>query len=118
MARSVEDLRLALRVLAGPDGLDTHVSPVVWRDLERPKMAGLHGAWASEFPGSDTQDESRTAVESLLIRELAGEGAIVEQSMPEVNLIHQYKPGEELFDLEWLNSLDRGADAAPGDELP
>lgn len=98
MARSVEDLRLALRVLAGPDGLGTHVSPVVWRDLERPKMAGLHGAWASEFPGSDTQDEIRTAVESL-IRELAGEGAIVEQSMPEVNLIHQYKLGEELFDL-------------------
>jgi amidase len=98
MARSVEDLRLALRVLAGPDGLGTHVSPVVWRDLERPKTADLHVAWSSEFPGSDTQDEIRTAVESL-IRDLAGEGAIVEQSMPEVNLIHQYKLGEELFDL-------------------
>ncbi len=61
-------------------------------------MADLHVAWSSEFPGSDTQDEIRTAVESL-IRELAGEGAIVEQSMPEVNLIHQYKLGEELFDL-------------------
>jgi amidase len=44
MARSVEDLRLALRVLAGPDGLDTHVPPVVWRDLEWPKMADLHVA--------------------------------------------------------------------------
>ena len=27
MARSVEDLRLALRIIAGPDGLDTHVPP-------------------------------------------------------------------------------------------
>jgi len=98
MARSVEDLRLVLRVLAGPDRLGTHVSPVVWRDLERPKMADLHVAWSSEFPGSDTQDGIRAAVESL-IRELAGEGAIVEQSMPEVNLIHQYELGEELFDL-------------------
>jgi amidase len=28
MTQSVEDLRLALRLLAGPDGLDTHVPPV------------------------------------------------------------------------------------------
>jgi amidase len=55
MARSVEDLRLALRIIAGPDGLDTHVPPVVWRDLERPKMADLSIAWSSEFPGSSTQ---------------------------------------------------------------
>ena len=98
MARSVEDLRLALRIIAGPDGLDTHVPPVVWRDLERPKMADLRIAWSSESPGSETQEEIRTAVESL-IRELAGGGAIVEQSMPDVNLIHQYELGEELFDL-------------------
>lgn len=98
MARSVEDLRLALRIIAGPDGLDTHVPPVPWRDLERPKMGDLRIAWSSEFPGSDTQDEIRTAVESL-IRELAEGGAKVEQSTPDVNLIHQYELGEELFDL-------------------
>jgi amidase len=58
MARSVEDLRLALRIIAGPDGLDTHVPPVLWRDLERPKMADLSIAWSSEFPGSDTRMRS------------------------------------------------------------
>jgi len=98
MGRSVEDLRLALRIIAGPDGLDTHVPPVPWRDLERPKLGDLSIAWSSEFPGSDTQDEIRTAVESL-IQELAGEGTTVEQSTPDVNLILQYELGEELFDL-------------------
>ena len=41
MARSVEDLRLALRVLAGPDGLDTHVPPIPWRDLPEPEVHNL-----------------------------------------------------------------------------
>src|SRR6266550_8024634 len=32
MARSVEDLRLAMQVIAGPDGGDPEVPPVSWRD--------------------------------------------------------------------------------------
>jgi len=98
MARSVEDLRLALRIIAGPDGLDTHVPPVPWRDLERPKLGELRIAWSSEFPGSSTQDEIRTMLEGVA-GELTGGGATVEQSTPDVNLIHQYELGEELFDL-------------------
>ena len=98
MARSVEDLRLALRIIAGPEGLDTHVPPVPWRDLECPRTDKLRIAWSPEFPGSDTQHEIRTAVESL-VRELAEGGAIVEQSMPDVNPMHQFALGEELFDL-------------------
>ena len=98
MARSVEDLRLALRIISGPDGLDSHVPPVPWRDLEPFKMGDLSIAWSSEFPGSDTQDEIRTVVERVT-GQLAERGATVEQSMPDVNLVHQYELGEELFDL-------------------
>jgi amidase len=98
MARSVEDLRLALRIIAGPDGLDTHVPPVPWRDLERPKLADLSIAWSSEFPRSDTQDEIRTVVEGVT-GQLAEGGATVEQSIPDVDLGDQFELGEELFDL-------------------
>jgi Asp-tRNA(Asn)/Glu-tRNA(Gln) amidotransferase A subunit family amidase len=98
MARSAEDLRLALRILAGPDGLDTHVPPVLWRDLERSRIRNLRIAWSSEFPQISTVDEIRTVMEGV-VRELAGEGAIVQQSMPDVDLVHQYELGEELFDV-------------------
>jgi amidase len=98
MARSVEDLRLALRVLAGPDGLDTHVLPIPWRDLREPEVHDLRIAWSPEFPESSTQDEIRTAVEAVA-QELAGSGARVEETMPEVELKHQSELGEELFDL-------------------
>lgn len=98
MGRSVEDLRLALRVLTGPDGLDTHVPPVPWRDLREPEMSSLRIAWGSEFPESSTQDEIRTAVEAVA-QELAGRGARVEETMPEVDLGHQCELGWKLFDL-------------------
>lgn len=98
MARSVEDLRLALRILGGPDGLDTHVPPVSWRDLEPPRMRDLRIAWSSEFPESSTRDEIRATVEDV-VRELTGKAAIVERHMPEVDLKDQYEFGEELFDL-------------------
>jgi amidase len=98
MARSVEDMRLALRILAGPDGLDTHVPPVPWRDLERQEVRNLRIAWSATFPESSTQDEIRIAVEGVA-RELTGGGARVEETMPDVDLRHQYELGEELFDL-------------------
>ena len=98
MARSVEDLRLALRVLAGPDGLDTHVPPIPWRDLREPEVHNLRIAWSPEFPESSTQDEIRTAVEAV-VQELAGSGVRVEETMPEVELKHQSELGEEFFDL-------------------
>jgi amidase len=49
MARSVEDLRLALRIIAGPDGFDTHVPPVSWRDLELSTLHDLRIAYSSEL---------------------------------------------------------------------
>jgi amidase len=75
MTRSVEDLRLALQLLAGPDGLDTHVPPVPWRDLRQPEVRNLRIAWSSTFPESSTQDEIRTIVEGVA-RGLTGGGAI------------------------------------------
>src|SRR5206468_11086904 len=46
MARYVSDLRIALRVLAGPDGIDSGVVPVrAWRS---PRLEGLHVAWYAD----------------------------------------------------------------------
>jgi amidase len=98
MARSVEDLRLALRLLAGPDGLDTQVPPVPWRDHERPVVCDLRLAWSTEFPGSTTQEEIRIATENV-VGELAAAGATVEEVMPDVDVALQNELGEELFDL-------------------
>lgn len=98
MARSVEDLRLALRIIAGPDGVDTDVPPVPWHDPTLSEMRNLRIAWSSAFPESTTQDEIRAAIEGVA-RELARQNLTVEERLPAVDLKHQYGLGEELFGL-------------------
>jgi len=98
MARSTEDLRLTLRLLAGPDGYDSHVPPVPWRECEIPEARDLRIAWSSDIPGSSVQDEIGTAVEEAA-RELARRGAAVEVALPGVDPKDQYELAEELFGL-------------------
>jgi amidase len=98
MARSVEDLRLALRLIAGPDGIDTDVPPVPWRDPAAIEIRNLRIAYSSAFPGSTTQDEIHAAVEDMA-RELTRQDATVEERLPDVDLRRQYELGEDLFGL-------------------
>ncbi len=98
MARSVEDLRLALRLLVGPDRLDTHIPPVSWRDPVRSEVRDLRIAWSTDFPGITTQEEIRTATENV-VRELSTAGATVKEGMPDVDVALQYELGVELFGL-------------------
>ena len=50
MARSVADLRLAMRLISGPDGLDPEVPPVPWRQSSPVKLDGLRVAYAPGYP--------------------------------------------------------------------
>lgn len=98
MARSVEDLRLALQIIAGPDGYDSDVPPVPWREVERPDLRTLRIAWTPTFPEMLIASEIHTAIEELA-RELDQMGAQIEQCLPEVNFAEQAQLGEYLFGL-------------------
>src|SRR2546423_14912945 len=65
MARSVEDLRLALKIISGPDGRDTPVPPLPWHEVSRPTLRKLRIAWASTFPGMPIARDIRTRLEKL-----------------------------------------------------
>ncbi|BCM18819.1 amidase [Mesorhizobium sp. J8] len=54
LARDVDDLILAHRVIAGPDGLDTEVPPVKTDEEPEPPLDRLRVAFAPEFPGVPT----------------------------------------------------------------
>jgi len=98
MARSVEDLRLALQIISGPDGRDTHVPPVPWHEMARPVLRELRIAWASTFPGMPIAHDIRTGIEKLA-QELEQSGIQMEQCLPEVDFLAQAQLGEHLFSL-------------------
>lgn len=103
LARRVEDLRLALALMQGPDGHDPSVVPApALRGPDAPAPRGLAGLRVIGFVdnGSDTTDpEVAEAVESVL-RFLAAAGARVERTCP--------------ADLQRAHALSKALRAADG----
>jgi amidase len=97
IARCIEDLALVSRVLAGPDGRDTEVPPVPWREAPAVGAAALRIAYLPVFPNVPTARAVRSAVERVA-SELMAAGAHLEQrdpgvSIDEINAVwHEYFP--------------------------
>jgi amidase len=81
LARSVDDLALALHVIAGVDGIDPSVVPVVLGDHRAVDVAALRIAWFAEIeratPTAEVVAATRTAVDALVAA-----GATVEEARP------------------------------------
>src|SRR5436190_3517827 len=84
LARSVEDLALAHRIIAGPDPRDPDVPPITPPEQPPLKLAGLRVAWARTFPGVPVAGAISGAIEGLA-SELDGLGARVEEVLPDVD---------------------------------
>jgi len=79
MARYVSDLRIALRVLAGPDGIDSGVVPVrAWRS---PKLGGMRVAWYAD-DGMAKATPAVAATVKAAARALAQAGCSVTEERP------------------------------------
>jgi len=79
MARYVSDLRIALRVLAGPDGVDSGVVPVrAWRS---PSLEGLHVAWYAD-DGMARPTSAVAATVKAAAKALSQAGCIVTEERP------------------------------------
>jgi amidase len=89
MARTVDDLALLYRIIAGPservvagqDGRDTDVPPVPAGELPELDLAQLRIAYFQTFPGLPVAASIRTAVE-VLAQQLTRQGARVEAAAP------------------------------------
>jgi amidase len=110
MGRSVEDLELALRILSGPDGSDSEVPPVPWRESHVQSLEEIRAAWTSSFGGLLVAAEIQAAVAGLAQR-LANAGATISERVPELDLKASAALAYRLFDTV------AGADAKDGPTL-
>ncbi|WP_125777113.1 amidase [Antribacter gilvus] len=119
MARDLDDLELMLRLMAGPDGLDSDVPPVALPARRKRSPGSLRLAWAPELPGAPVTDELRAEVERVA-GEAAAAGAVVHQRLPGLDwsgqrvfgelmsLTEVYAPGAEQTTLDWyFHALER-----------
>lgn len=84
MARDLDDLELALTIIAGPDGQDSDVPPVPLGSRRRHRLADLRLAMATELPGAVVAGEVRRPVERLAAQ-AAEAGAKLDERLPELD---------------------------------
>lgn len=84
IARDVEDLELAMRVIAGPDGRDPEVPPLPLPEPGEVRLDALRVAFAPSFPGSPVQAEISAAVEGFA-GSLSGAVARVGAALPGID---------------------------------
>jgi amidase len=80
LARSVEDLRLALTIIAGPDEREWEVPPVPLTPSPDRELRELRFAWSDDF-GVPVSEEIRAALADLAVQ-LARSGCRVERHNP------------------------------------
>jgi amidase len=84
MARDLDDLGLALSLIAGPDGQDSDVPPVPLGSRQGRELSGVRLAVAPALPGTGVQRELRQQVERVAAA-ASDAGAKVEERLPEVD---------------------------------
>ena len=82
LARSVEDLGLTFRLIAGPDGNQWEVPPVSLHPVPVKPLSQLRIAWTDEFGGIPVTGDTRNALANLA-NELSRCGYHIEQQKPE-----------------------------------
>ena len=81
LARSVDDVTLVLRLIAGPDGQDWEVPPVRLEPAQARPLNALRLAWTDDFGGVPVTGDTRTAL-AQLADELQRLGCRIEHRMP------------------------------------
>ena len=97
IARDVDDLELALRVIAGPDGRDFEVPPLPLPEPGVVRLDALRIAFAPSFPGSPVAAEISAAVEGFA-GSLSGAVARVGEALPEIDFVAERALFSELAD--------------------
>ncbi len=82
MCRYVDDLELALSIIAGPDGIDPFIHPVPLRDSADVDLSSLNIAWYSDVDGYLEPDDDTRAVLDDAVTALAERVSTVERDTP------------------------------------
>ncbi|ESY83510.1 amidase [Mesorhizobium sp. LNHC221B00] len=99
LARSVDDLCLIYRIIAGSDGRDTDLAPVPVEDMPKLDLKTLRIAFAPTFPGFPVTDDIGAAVENIA-KQLQSAGATVEKAkLPKLDLHDDLAQGGALIGM-------------------
>jgi amidase len=107
LARSIEDLKLCLRLIAGPDSRDWDVPPTTLGETLDCGSRQLRFAWTDGFGGVPVTYDTREVLKALA-EKLAKMGCTVEQRLPfELDFEQTWKTYGELLGAEIATNVTR-----------
>ncbi|AZO70337.1 MULTISPECIES: amidase family protein [unclassified Mesorhizobium] len=110
LARDVDDLILAHRIIAGADGIDTEVPPVTTDEAPEPPLGQLRVAFAPEFPGVPTAFDIAEAIAGFAGAIEVG-GARVREALPQHDFVAERALLSDL--ITWYSQAFRQREALP-----
>jgi len=103
MARHVEDLALALQVIAGEDGVDAGVIPMPLRGMQTQTLKGLRVAWYSDGGIEPVDALTHTTLQAVADL-LDAEGALIRSAFPSA-----LSNARDITERYWAMSQGSGA---------
>jgi amidase len=107
LARSVEDLELALKVISGPDGRDADVPALPWREETNIRLQDIRLAWSHTFPKMPLAKDIGDAIESL-VTNLSSFGMTIEQVKPELDFVKAHALAFQINPFVWEDLFRAG----------
>lgn len=105
LARSVDDLKLSLKILAGPDGIDSDVPLVSLEEPVSKKPKDLRIAWADVFPGVPVSAESQAALKQMA-NKLSQAGYNLVKTLPaDFDFMLGWKTWGRIVDMEFAANM-------------
>jgi amidase len=99
IARTVDDLALVFRIIAGPDGLDTEVEPVPVEPPPEIALKTLRVAVAPTIAGLPVAADIRAAVDALAARLQPACAIVDEAPLPAIDVARDLKATGELIGM-------------------
>jgi len=99
LARSIADLKLCLSVIAGPDGKDSLVTPLVPVGNDPPAHDDLRIAWSDNFGDVPITADTRKVLDRF-VNNLADAGFTVNKTGPDFDFEDAWKTWGEMIDIQ------------------
>lgn len=98
LARSIDDLELALQIIAQPVATDQRLIPIS-QNLETIEIKKLKIAWTDEFGNVPVDDEIKKAIKNY-VAELEKAGATVVKTVPQLDFYQAWKTWGSLVGMQ------------------
>jgi amidase len=110
MARSIEDLRLCLRLIAGPESRQPDIPPVPLDSPSEKPLRALRIAWTDEISPFPVDQVIKLAIQKVA-KTLADEGAALEVWQPRLDFVAAWQVG---FEVSVYNTIHAYPSAGDG----